>query len=287
MVQKNIVLVRIEANYKKLSKMQKRIADYLLHEYKSALFLTCSELAKNSGVSEATVVRFANEIGYSGFTEMITELQNCIRKEISVSDRYNLNTKYFSNHSNIFKKLIDRNINAINKMGENVNDAKIDNIVKNMRQCSNIIIVGSESSSSITQYAEYFFSRLGIDIININNESIDLYKIYKSIDEDTLVFNIGLPRYPKKQLEITEILNKMKCKMVVFTDSKLSPFYEYGDECLLFPVSVSTGENYEAHVCIIIIIQVIITKYVINSEENDKKQLLDILEKYNELFQIF
>lgn len=63
----NDLLNRIESNYLGLSKGQKRIADYILANYDKVAFMTASALGDVVGVSESTVVRFANALDYEGY----------------------------------------------------------------------------------------------------------------------------------------------------------------------------------------------------------------------------
>ena len=57
------LLTRIEMNMNTFSKGQKRIANYIEEHYDTAAFMTAAKLGKTVGVSESTVVRFANELG--------------------------------------------------------------------------------------------------------------------------------------------------------------------------------------------------------------------------------
>jgi len=58
---------RIKDNFKNFSKSQKLIAEYLLNHSDKAAFFTAANLGKIVGVSESTVVRFANFLGYDGY----------------------------------------------------------------------------------------------------------------------------------------------------------------------------------------------------------------------------
>ncbi len=57
------------------SKGQKRIAAYIEENREEASYSTAAIIAKKVGVSESTVVRFALELGYSGYPEMQKALQ--------------------------------------------------------------------------------------------------------------------------------------------------------------------------------------------------------------------
>ena len=57
-------VLNIKANYDKLSKSEKQIADFLIETPNNILPLYITELSDLCGVSEATVVRFAKKIGF-------------------------------------------------------------------------------------------------------------------------------------------------------------------------------------------------------------------------------
>lgn len=54
----------IQGKFIRLSKGQKLIAEYILKNYDKAAFMTAAKLGVSVGVSESTVVRFANELGF-------------------------------------------------------------------------------------------------------------------------------------------------------------------------------------------------------------------------------
>lgn len=64
------VCAAIQAGYERLSAQQRRAADYLLANHRLAFALSVHELAGAAEVSQATLVRFAREIGYAGYQEL-------------------------------------------------------------------------------------------------------------------------------------------------------------------------------------------------------------------------
>ena len=66
----NNLINRIQKNMPRLSKGQKLIANYILNHYEKAIYLTAARLGAIVGVSESTVVRFANELGYDGYPKL-------------------------------------------------------------------------------------------------------------------------------------------------------------------------------------------------------------------------
>ena len=75
----NELLIRMEEKYKKMSKGQKRLADYVTENYDKAVFLTAARLGEVVGVSESTVVRFATQLGYKGYPGFQKALEEVIK----------------------------------------------------------------------------------------------------------------------------------------------------------------------------------------------------------------
>ena len=81
------LLKKIEDGMSAFSKGQRSIASYLLTHYDKAAYMTAARLGALVGVSESTVVRFAMELGFSGYPELQTALQNLVRSRLTSFQR--------------------------------------------------------------------------------------------------------------------------------------------------------------------------------------------------------
>ena len=73
-----------------LPKTQRVLARHVLRNYQSVAFATITELARQTGVSEASVVRFANALGYSGYPALQKEIRRIVRADLKGTDRLRL-----------------------------------------------------------------------------------------------------------------------------------------------------------------------------------------------------
>ena len=69
------LLKMIEQKSSTMTYQHQRIGAFLKRHHLKAAFLTVAEVAKEAGVSPATVVRFSAALGYKGFSELQKELQ--------------------------------------------------------------------------------------------------------------------------------------------------------------------------------------------------------------------
>ena len=78
---------KIQDRYTSLSKNQRKVADYIANDRMAASFDSITELSHKVGVSEASLVRFAKELGYKGYPSLRKELQAEYKKTSGTASR--------------------------------------------------------------------------------------------------------------------------------------------------------------------------------------------------------
>ncbi len=73
---------RIRQTRSSLSPSFERIADYLLDSYAQAALLTATEIGHSLDIDTATVVRFAQQLGYKGYPDLQREIRNKLKREM-------------------------------------------------------------------------------------------------------------------------------------------------------------------------------------------------------------
>ena len=74
----------------RLSKSYRAIASFIEEHYDRVPTMTATALAREVGVSESTVVRFANALGYEGYPTLQKALQYQVRKRLTTDERFSL-----------------------------------------------------------------------------------------------------------------------------------------------------------------------------------------------------
>lgn len=75
---------RIRQERPSMSKSFAKLADFLLDSYIESAFMTASELAHTLDLDAATVVRFAQTLGYTGFPELQREIRQRVLNDLLV-----------------------------------------------------------------------------------------------------------------------------------------------------------------------------------------------------------
>jgi DNA-binding MurR/RpiR family transcriptional regulator len=78
---------RIRQERSNMSKSFAKLADFLLDSYVEAAFMTASELAHTLNLDAATVVRFSQHLGYSGFPKLQREIRTRVKQDLLIRPR--------------------------------------------------------------------------------------------------------------------------------------------------------------------------------------------------------
>ena len=129
----------IEEGMSSFSKGQKLIAAYILEHYDKAAYYTASRLGAIVGVSESTVVRFANELGYEGYPELQRELKKLIRSRLTSFQRMEV-TNSLIGEDDVLEKVLTSDIEKIRQTATEIDHTSFNAAVQNIVNAKNIII---------------------------------------------------------------------------------------------------------------------------------------------------
>src|SRR5690554_511464 len=134
---KRDLINQIQKEFPKLSKGQKLIAQYIIDNYDKAAFMTASKLASKVGVSESTVVRFANALGFEGYPQLQKGLEEIIKTKLTTVQRVEMVSEY-SDEGAILKKVLKSDIDNIRDTLEKVDYQIFQQIVEKICRAERI-----------------------------------------------------------------------------------------------------------------------------------------------------
>ena len=161
---------RIRFSYGKFSKGQKKIANVILNDYLKAQDMTAARLALTVGVSESTVVRFANQLGYEGYSEFQHAVQELARTKLTPIQRIEL-TKKRLGKSNILEKVMASDIEKVKYTMENIDSDAFYATVDALLSAKNIYVMGARSTEPIARILYYNLSLIFDNVRFVESKS--------------------------------------------------------------------------------------------------------------------
>ncbi|ONI39277.1 N-acetylmannosamine kinase [Candidatus Epulonipiscium fishelsonii] len=229
----NDLIIRIKTQLPILSKRQKLIANYILNHYDKAVFLTAAKLGAVVGVSESTVVRFANEIGYDGYPQFQDALEELVKSKLTAMQRLEVTTNRIDK-TDVLKTVLQADEEKIRYTLEEIDKQVFSKVIEEILNAKTIYILGVRSCAGIATFLNFYLNIMFGNIKLITTNSIsEIFEEVHRITKDDILIAISFPRYSKRAYKAIEFVKARNAKILAITDSKLSPIGQCADYVLV------------------------------------------------------
>ncbi len=229
---KQNLLQRITAGMPEFSKGQRLIAQYLLAHYDRAAYMTASKLGALVEVSESTVVRFANELGFEGYPEMQRALQELTRTNLTAAQRMEVAGNLFD-RENVLDKVLLGDADKIRHTLEGIDRAAFADAVDRIVAARNIYILGVRSSASLADFLTFNFRMIFDNVRAVEGTTgTEIFEQILDIGPRDVFIAISFPRYSTRTVRAVEYAKRAGADVVAITDSVTSPLAAGADQLL-------------------------------------------------------
>ena len=224
---KNELVLRMEDKYEKMSKGQRRLADYVRENYDKAVFLTAAKLGETVGVSESTVVRFAIQLGYKGYPEFQKALEELVRTKLNSIQRMEVTYGRIS-QSEILETVLNSDIEKIRQTLAVIDHRAFDLAIETILNARKIYVIGIRSCAPLASFFSFYLNLVCDDVTPVTtNSSSEIFEQLIRIGEEDVIIGISFPRYSMRTLKALEFASNRKAKVITLTDSIHSPMNLY------------------------------------------------------------
>lgn len=226
------LIKNIQNNFASLSKGHKLIAEYIINNYDKAAFMTAAVLGNTVDVSESTVVRFANNLGYNGYKDLQRELQELIKNKLTTVQRLTMSNEY-SNKESSLKRAMEKDMENIEKTINEVGHETLQEAIDLILNANNVYILGLRSSSFLAGYLGFYLNFILKEVKVVTSGPNDVFEQLLKADSQDVIIGISYPRYSKRTLEALDFCREKGCKIISITDSLISPAAKYSNISLI------------------------------------------------------
>jgi DNA-binding MurR/RpiR family transcriptional regulator len=213
------VLDKILCIYKNLHEAEKKIADYVINNKEKVIEMTVSELANQSNVSEATIVRFCKKCDLKGFYDLKIK----IAKDMVNSKDNNISNELDS--SNITQSLQNILANKIEELKQTIsmmNEENIKNILDAIKRARIVQFAAVGNTIPVAMDGTYKFNQLGISSVTNTIWETQLAFAYTLTKEDVIIV-ISNSGSSKELVALLEIANERQATTISITNHENSP----------------------------------------------------------------
>ena len=211
---------RLEDHLPSLTKSQRRIASYLLAGYDEAAFLSAADLAERLNVSQATIVRFAQAIGYDGFPELRRCLQELFRARATPASRLQCKlSELASSQGHILTKVLDMEVQYLTEASHSIELDDFDRAVDILLSGQRIFVFGSGPSGILADLGELRLRRLGVLTISMTESGRHLLEKLQLLQQGDVVLATGFQTVRSELVAVLDYARALGCRAILLTDT--------------------------------------------------------------------
>lgn len=224
---------RIRSKSAGFSKGQRAIARYIQENPDRVAFMTASKLGATVGVSESTVVRFATEIGYSGYPALQQAMQEMIRSKLTSVQRLEMTSRNIG-PDKLLDAVLDQDIDILKRTKENIDREAFNRAADALVGAKKVYVLGAGSSLALATFLAHYLRLIfdTVQLVEATSEATILQQIIRAGQGDAVIA-ISFPRYSKKAAKTLRYASDRGMVTVAITDSPLSPLAEHAAHLLL------------------------------------------------------
>jgi len=229
MQEKVTCLGLIRSYYPSFTPAEQRIADFILSNPREVIYMSVTELAERCGVGDGTVVRFAQDIGFSGYQELKLTLSRDlvgpfenVLEDVSPEDSLD----------DIVRKITNKNLKAITDTTRLIDIDSLKKAIEMISQSRKVEFYGVGASGFTALDAKYKFLRIGIVCDALTDPHLQAMSAATLTSKDVAV-GISHSGATKDTIDSLKVAKNAGAKTICITNFIHSPITEVSDVVLL------------------------------------------------------
>ncbi|MFT9116947.1 MAG: MurR/RpiR family transcriptional regulator [Sporolactobacillus sp.] len=213
-----------------------KLAHYIEKNYMQVVFMTASEVAVKTGISQGSVSRFCIGLGYKGYNDFLHNLQRFARKEITAPQRL----QYTSNSDETISGILKMEHENMDQLLAILHQPGYQQLVASLVAAKHVVLVSARMSATLLSYTSYILNKIRNNVTCVTPQTSEWDTLELFDPKDVQVLAMVFPRYPKVLLEKLEELNQKGFSIAAITDSITSPAYRLASPALSVPITTSS-----------------------------------------------
>lgn len=266
-----------------MSKSQHIIADYILENPHSIPFLTGAKLAELTGVSEATIVRFASFLGFSGYNEMQQQLAASIERRLNTVERLAMSRQEHTKTEKVIYDHFNEDIKNIRTTMEQLNVDDFERAAQAILDAERIYIIANRSAYALGSFLQYYFNII-FDKSQLIHTTESAFDHIHDVNEADVVLGISYARYTKSTLDVVSYAKEKDATIIALTDNLTSPITAYANISLF--ASSDMKSFLDSFVAPLSVINTLIA-YIGTQQEEETEERLKSFEHLWDQYDVF
>lgn len=264
-----VLLDLIREHFKTMSKGQKKIANYVSEHPNDIALYSAAEFGSRIGISESTVIRFSNSLGFSGYTELQKLVREQFFKESSLTS-YQQSKMVIPKNNSFHKTVMEQDRESILTTMNQIDEQAYQTAVQRLSSAKSVYVLGLRTSFSAANWLSFSLGLVKENVHFMRPDTEDVIRTITQMDEHSVVIIISFHRYLKETIQIAGLIRNQKSYIIGISDSILAPIHAYSD--VLFPIYAANKSTLDAVSPLFSFMNAIVAGLIVEQKEDFMKR---------------
>ena len=230
----------IHERFDDMSKTYQKISVYLTQNPSEVAVNTTHSIAGRCEVHPSSFVRYAQALGYDGFKE----LQALFQKRLETAApgfesrvralEQDLEKMDDPSDASFLRELVVKDIASLQALLEDVSAAELSAAANILHKANTVYLLGQLRSAPVVDFLRYMLTMIGKPCVLLDPSGGLATHMARNMSEDDVLLTVCFRYYANEVVSVTEDISRAGRRVILISDSTLSPLAKYAD--ILFPV---------------------------------------------------
>lgn len=241
---------RINQNIGEMTKAERAAARHCLGQRGDFAFLTLEKLAREVGVSTASLIRFCQRIGFAGFKEFQEALRGEVRAVSDLPDKFN-RARRVSGEAQFLTQTLRQDMRCMQETVDSLDGQAVKDAVRYLSEAARVFTFGMKESFAMAHYAYTRLLAVRPDVYLLSTLGEGEVETLLSLSEKDVCMVFLFHRYTRQAQRLLPLLKRSGARVILVTNPPCELPEKTADRVLLCRVDAGGIKNsFAAPVCL-------------------------------------
>lgn len=207
--------------------IERKIADFILQNYKEIPFISIQEFADRLNIGKASIMRFSKKIGFGGYLSLKKDINSRIMSTVAPMEKFRISLDKDVSENLLLNEIGKNEVKNINYMLNNYNPKSYQKAVEMISKANIVYTVGFNLSSFLAEIFSYLLQRIGAKSISATKGGRSPVEQLSNIEKNDVLIAFSLPPYSDETIKAAKYANEHGVDVISFTNSFTSPIVSF------------------------------------------------------------
>lgn len=223
--------------YDSFSKSLKIVSRYLNESPEAFIAQSAAQIGKNIGVSETTVIRFSQALGFSTYKELQKAIQFNFLKQRSTFHNYQIATEKWQNEDRVCQSVMKEDMANIERTMKAIHPHLFQKSVDKLSKADNILVAGVRASFSMAHWFSFMLNLMTGKATLNRPQTDDVLLDLSRMNNKSVCVIFSFHRYATEQIKFAAEVKERGAYIIVITDSPKAPANQYADAAFVIEMN--------------------------------------------------